>query len=36
MELAITVMKVLMGIMIYIGFVLFVCRFLGFNDREVK
>lgn len=33
MELAI---KIIVGVALYIGFVLFVCRFLAFNDSEPK
>jgi len=36
MSVAITVMKVLMCVMIYIGVVLMIAQVCGFNDREVK
>jgi hypothetical protein len=33
MELTI---KIIVGVALYIGFILVLGRFLGFNDREVK
>jgi hypothetical protein len=30
------VAKIIIGAALYIGFILLLCRFLGFNDREPK